>query len=46
MPCCGLCNSTKGDRFTVIEMQKLGKLISKIKKERHGKTISDSKGFK
>lgn len=29
VPCCGLCNSTRSNRFTVEQMKQIGKLIKK-----------------
>lgn len=35
IPCCHVCNTIRGDNFTVDEMKKLGKCVSEINKDRN-----------
>ena len=35
IPCCGLCNNTRMNNFTVSEMKLLGEVISTIRKNRN-----------
>ena len=34
LPCCTLCNLTRGNRYTIEEFQKIGRVIKQIKNER------------
>jgi hypothetical protein len=34
IPCCAVCNLTRGNRFTVDEMEEIGQVIAKIRLSR------------